>query len=146
MTIEREILEHVRLIGGICAGEHLRQDTSKADYFLPLCSDAESFFRAVIRALPLDPPLSGKVHWDALADSLFYGLIEGPAKNIQIYWQSPGVFFKNDLESFSLALRCLSEVGRLLADRDPTCGNIKNMECILLDTDNSLSGFELPDA
>jgi hypothetical protein len=49
-------------------------------------TDAQSLFAEINRKLPLDPPLSGRVNWDALSDSLWGGL----EKLGRLEWQSFG--------------------------------------------------------
>lgn len=45
-----------------------------------------SFFMYAKNYFPLDPPISGKVHWDAFSDSLFEGLTLEKSNSIYIFF------------------------------------------------------------
>lgn len=50
--------------------------------------DDNDFFKEVILKLPCNPPLSGKINWNALSDSLFFGLIYSKHNNIFVIWHN----------------------------------------------------------
>ena len=47
-------------------------------------STPDELAQAALAFLPLDPPISTRLNWDALADSLFEGLSAVPAPNIAV--------------------------------------------------------------
>lgn len=80
-------------------------------------SDAESFFASIIATLPLDPPLSGKVNWDAFSDSLWYGM-DGIAKivpHIAIIWKNAENMMRHDFTAFQTAIACFEDVASTVA-------------------------------
>jgi hypothetical protein len=63
------------------------------------------FFAAVIDTFPLDPPLAEERQvWDALADSLFQGLLESAENHITIIWPAPAMADGDDFQTASALL------------------------------------------
>ena len=80
-------------------------------------NDAESFFASIITILPLDPPLSGKVRWEAFSDSLWYGM-DGLAKtspHVAILWKNAENMMQHDFTAFQTAIACLEDVASTVA-------------------------------
>ncbi|MEU5940277.1 barstar family protein [Micromonospora sp. NPDC047548] len=49
-------------------------------------SGRDAFFDAVRATLPLDPPLASNYSWDALADSMFGGLVLLDVDRVLVVW------------------------------------------------------------
>jgi hypothetical protein len=71
---------------------------------------ASDFFSMVRERLPLDPPLSGRVNWNAFTDSLWNGIdSSGSAKNA-IIWHNPRRMADNEPDAYREAVECLHDV------------------------------------
>jgi RNAse (barnase) inhibitor barstar len=75
-------------------------------------NNQESFFRSIVNKLPLDPPLSGKVHYDAFTDSLWGGLSELEVSNVAIIWNHTGSILNGNLNDLLKILQCFDQVKR----------------------------------
>lgn len=93
-------------------------------------SDRTTFFLGVRAVLPLDPPLVGNDHWDALSDSLWSGLHDLADKRIAIIWPAALMASRN-AESFEIATRVLADVSEALADPEATVGNVKELSVVI---------------
>ena len=69
----------------------------------------ESFFSAARYSLPLDYPISGKVSWDALDDSLSGGLIDINAE-CAIVWADADELLQKDPKAFGMCVQFWSDV------------------------------------
>jgi hypothetical protein len=72
----------------------------------------ESFFRSIVDRLPLDPPLSGNVHYDAFTDSLWGGLSELEVSNVAIIWNHADRMLNGNLNDLLKILQCFDQVKR----------------------------------
>ena len=74
--------------------------------------DSESFFRSILTRLPLDPPLSGRVVWDAFKDSLWGGmdLLSEKETRVAIVWKNAEKMMGHDPGGFALAISCFKQV------------------------------------
>lgn len=93
--------------------------------------DQADFFEAVRSTLPLDPPLVGSSSWEALADSLWEGLLGCEARRIAIVWQGTATMAKADAAAFQMALTVLSDVASLLANPQATLGVVKEVAILV---------------
>ncbi len=85
-------------------------------------TDKDSFFEAVRRTLPLDPPLrSGSQVWDALSDSLWGGLDDLEASRVVIVWPDARLR-RSTRGDAGIALDILRDVAETLADVRYTAG------------------------
>src|ERR1700733_6989896 len=89
-----EIQPGLTRVGAVDA-EALRREAERAGYTtlgLPERGivNKATFFEAVRRTLPQDPPLGIYNNWDGLSDSLCGGLYEHPARRIAILWLGTG--------------------------------------------------------
>jgi hypothetical protein len=78
--------------------------------------DAVAFFAEVKKNLPLDPPISGRVHWDALCDSLWYGLDALGKSSVAIVWSGADLMMTENDEEFQIALSSLTKVLEQLSE------------------------------
>lgn len=85
-----------------------------------------------MRILPLDPALSGMVHWDALEDSLFEGLVELNSTQIAIVWRDPDNFSAGDKWSYGQAMDVFGRVAGALAIPRLTGGIVIHLDIYVL--------------
>jgi Barstar (barnase inhibitor) len=78
--------------------------------------DGDSFFAAIQDSLPFDPPISGRVHWDALSDSLWGGLAELAAPRVAILWTGVERMLDHGLCDLLSAVDCLRDVAESVAN------------------------------
>lgn len=83
------------------------QNDSFTVFSLGLASDAPSFFAQAKKVFPLDPPISGRVHWDALSDSLWGGLDACNAPKIALVIRDMTEFRDSNRQEYEVALSCL---------------------------------------
>lgn len=74
----------------------------------------EEFFIWVKNELPQDPPLSGKVNFDAFVDSLWGGIDSFGEEKIAIIWTNPTKIMNLDKGKFKTLIACLEELSRTL--------------------------------
>ena len=72
--------------------------------------DAQSFFPAAIRLFPQDPPLSGRVNWDAFLDSLWGGLDNLGEKRVAFIWTHAEKMLDHGLEDLFIAAECFQQL------------------------------------
>lgn len=85
-------------------------------YQLDGIGDAPTLFSVVKQKLPLDPPLSGNVNWNALSDSLWYGLVAQPPQKVAICWLDAHLLLQCDSAAFLIAVECFQDVALMLRD------------------------------
>jgi len=93
--------------------------------------DRAGFFEAVRCTLPLDPPLVGSSKWDALADSLWEGLLQCEAQRIAIVWQGTARMADADAAEFAMGLDVSSGVALSLANPQATVGVVKEVAILV---------------
>jgi hypothetical protein len=130
-----EIQPGLRRIGAVDA-EAIRSDAERAGYttfVLPAqgITDKASFFEAVGKTLPLDPPLGIYNVWDALSDSLSGGLYEHPDRRIAILWLGTGNMATSAPADFEKAVDLLAGVAYELADPRAIWGNPKEIAVLV---------------
>ncbi|MEM7246152.1 MAG: barstar family protein [Acidobacteriota bacterium] len=81
-------------------------------------TNALTFFEEVRRVLPLDPPLSGRVSWDALVDSLGSGLDGLGERHVAIRWTAVDAMASADPAAFEMAVRCLTGLAEDMASEE----------------------------
>ncbi len=87
--------------------EALRQESYRI-FVLAGIDSTRSFFDAVRRTIPLDPPLHGaNLVWDALVDSVSGGLWDVLEKSIAIIWLDADLLLRVDAEGFRNAVTSL---------------------------------------
>lgn len=91
--------------------------------------DARSFFVQARKALPLDPPLSGAVNWDAFSDSLWEGLDGLSKPRVALIWKAAHKMLDGSLPDLLTAADSLSGVARSV--RDPSTGIATPTELLL---------------
>jgi hypothetical protein len=74
-------------------------------------TDAETFFAEGVSSLPQDPPLSGRVNWDALRDSLWGGLDELGAGQVAFVWTHVDRMLEHGLGDLLIAVGCFTQLG-----------------------------------
>jgi len=74
--------------------------------------NAVDFFAQAKKRFPLDPPISGAVHWDAFADSISGGLDANPKSRIALVIQDATPFQVSHKPDFEMALECLCEAAK----------------------------------
>ena len=76
---------------------------------------AEELFRQFRERLPLDPPISGQVNWNALVDSLWTGIDSLAESSIALVWRDAWHLLQKDEPQFALAVGVFSEIAADLA-------------------------------
>lgn len=76
--------------------------------------DAKSFFKNVKDTLPFDPPISGRVHWDAFSDSLWEGIMNLGKQKVAIVWTKVDNMLEYGLAGLIDAVRSLADVSTSL--------------------------------
>ncbi len=102
--------------------------------------DAESFFKKVKSLLPLDPPISGAVNWDALSDSLWGGLDELREARVALLWLHAEKMLHHGLCDLLSAVDCLQSVARSFNDNAGS--NRIELLIFLLGTGPNFSPFD----
>jgi hypothetical protein len=63
--------------------------------------DEKSFFKEIVnQRIPLNPPLSGKVHYDAFHDSMWGGLSDLGYKKVALIWTDFNKMLESGLNDF----------------------------------------------
>lgn len=93
------------------------------------------FFNAVRLTFPLDPPLQSARSWDALADSLFEGLLSVKSARILIVWNGAWSMYNESPEAFETAVEVLGHVAGQLADPRATAGQHKDVQVYVVASD-----------
>ncbi|REJ97818.1 MAG: hypothetical protein DWQ34_00990 [Planctomycetota bacterium] len=75
-------------------------------------ADAADFFLQVKAKYPLDPEISGKVHWDAFADSLWGGLDARSEPKLALVIQDASEFSHASPRDYEIALSCMSDAAK----------------------------------
>ncbi len=91
----------------------------------------DSFFDAVRKSIPLDPPIMSSRSWDALSDSLWSGLNSLDKDRVLIIWPNSAEMAKSSARDFEMALNVLKDVAVSLADREITNGHPKEIRVIV---------------
>ncbi|MCX7748961.1 MAG: barstar family protein [Clostridia bacterium] len=76
--------------------------------------DSKTFFKAVKDSLPFDPPISGKVNWDAFSDSLWEGIMNLENQKVAIVWTKAENMLNYGLGGLIDAIRALTDVSTSL--------------------------------
>lgn len=70
-----------------------------------------TFFKEIVnQSIPLDPPLSGKVHYDAFNDSLWGGLSEIPSEKVALIWTEFDKMLDKGLNDFLQISQCIYKI------------------------------------
>lgn len=94
--------------------------------------DAEIFFAEVIRKLPLDPPLSGKVHYDVLVDSLWYGIDNLECGKVAVLWTQASKIAINKSDDFKVILSCFEKLSDGLPSTEYTVGEPVSLTVVIV--------------
>jgi hypothetical protein len=130
-----EIQPGLTRVGAVDA-EALRREAERAGYttlVLPERGivDKATFFEAVRRTLPQDPPLGIYNNWDGLSDSLCGGLYEHPARRIAILWLGTGSMATLASRDFEFAVDMLAGIAYTLSKPEATVGNPKEVAVLV---------------
>lgn len=77
-------------------------------------ANIETFFRAVVRVVPNDPPLSGQPNADAFVDSVWEGLRQLGAARIAVLWKSADAMLNGGLQDLFVICDLFQEIARSL--------------------------------
>jgi hypothetical protein len=70
-----------------------------------------TFFKEIVnQSLPLDPPLSGNVHYDAFNDSLWGGLSELPSEKVALIWTGFNKMLDKGFNDFLQISQCIYKI------------------------------------
>jgi hypothetical protein len=72
-------------------------------------TNSDDWFNQAKDAFPLDPPISGRVNWDAFADSLWGGLDACNQSKIALVIEDAVEFAAGSPREYNVALECLFE-------------------------------------
>jgi hypothetical protein len=90
-------------------------------------NDRESFFRAVRSTVPLDPPVLSDWNWDALSDSLWYGLHSLEETRVAILWPGSKKMAQSEPGEFDIARYILEDVAQTIGNPEFTAGEPKDL-------------------
>lgn len=90
----------------------------------------KSFFEAVRGVMPLDPPIKSNRSWEALADSLWEGLMSLREKRIVVLWPSYGQMREKDPEAFAIASSIMRQLVSTLCAPEITSQSVKQVVVI----------------
>lgn len=93
--------------------------------------DAEAFFDQVKDAFPLDPAISGKVNWDAFADSLWGGLDACDESKIALVIGDATEFSETNDRGFNMAINCLADAASEV-EAEKQSGGDENAEIVVV--------------
>lgn len=79
-------------------------------------STMEEFFGFIKDTFPLDPPLSGRVNFDAFADSFSTGIDQSEYARVAIVFEKSEEFIKED--KFDVFVRCMEDITCQLVQED----------------------------
>ena len=102
--------------------------------------DADSFFQAIRDTLPLDPPLSGVVNWDAFCDSVWGGLYELGEPRVAIMWTRVERMFAHGLPDLLAVVNCFRDVA--IGVNNPNYGPIIELHVFLLGEGDNFKRLE----
>ena len=101
-------------------------------FVLPAGIDSrESFFDAVRKTLPMDPPIISSRSWDALSDSLWGGLYSVDEDRIVIVWPNSTALAESAPKDYETALSVLKDLVTSLGDRETTQGRTRSISVIV---------------
>ena len=72
--------------------------------------DAQSFFDESLKLFPFDPPLSGRLHWDAFQDSLWGGLADLGERHVAIVWTKAERMFESGLPDLFIVVDIIQNI------------------------------------
>lgn len=73
--------------------------------------DETTFFKEIVtQTIPLDPPLSGNVHYDALRDSLWGGIEGLHSEKVAIIWSNFNTMLSKGLPDYLKISQCIYNV------------------------------------
>ncbi len=102
----------------------------------------ESFFLWVKNTLPQDPPLSGKVNFDALVDSIWGGIDSQTKEKIVILWFNPTNLMEKNFSKFKVLLECFEEISSMLLKKEFGINQKKFFKLIMIF--NEKTKYEIP--
>lgn len=73
---------------------------------------SQEFFKQAKTAFPLDPAISGNIHWDAFADSLWGGLDACVESKIALIIRDLSEFKKTNQQDYKIALSCMTDAAK----------------------------------
>lgn len=107
--------------------------SSFVQYHLKFITDAQSFFSQAKDVLPLDPPISGNVNWDAFVDSLWSGLEKLDANKIAILWHDSAVMKQHDARNYAICIECLCDICESLKTTADGATEVKAIRVFLIE-------------
>lgn len=101
----------------------------------------EDIFLWIKDELPQDPPLSGKVRFDALVDSLWGGFDELGEEKVAILWSNPKGLINKDKIGYDILIDCFEELAKTLTMKEYGIEKPISLKTILLDEGKLYSRF-----
>lgn len=92
-------------------------------YSISKAIDSEQFFRHARVEFPLDPPISGNVHWDAFADSIWGGLDGCIDSKIVLVIEDATEFAQKSPGDFGIAIDCMTTAAQEVETEKRSEGN-----------------------
>ncbi len=102
----------------------------------------EDIFIWIKNELPQDPPLSGKVNFDALTDSLWGGFDELGEEKVVILWSNPNETMNKDKARYDILIDCLEELAKTLTMNEYGIEKPISLKTVLLGEGRLYSRFE----
>jgi hypothetical protein len=101
----------------------------------------EDIFLWIKNELPQDPPLSGKVNFDALVDSLWGGFDELDEEKVAILWSNPKETINKDKTRYETLIDCFEEIAKTLTMKEYGIEKPISLKTVLLDKGKLYSRF-----
>ncbi len=104
--------------------------------------DAQTFFQIAKNILPLDPPTSGRVNWDALSDSVGGGLDLLGEPRVAFVWTRVERMLDHGLSDLLMASYCFRDVAISVHDPQTGISTIVDLLIFLVGEGNNFMALE----
>ena len=102
-------------------------------------TDARSLFAEIKKTLPQDPPLSGKVNWDAFLDSIWGGLDELGKEKVAIVWTNVENMLESSLPDLVTAIELFRDLALSVSNPDTRISVPVSLTIFLVGDGNNFS-------
>ncbi|MEW8955176.1 barstar family protein [Clostridium sp.] len=103
----------------------------------------EDLFVLIKEEFPQDPPLSGRVNFDALTDSLWGGFEGQDAEKAAIIWGNPNKLMDFDKYRFEKLIQCIEELAETLTIKEYGIDKPTVLKLVLLGEGPLFSRFDM---
>ncbi len=104
--------------------------------------DAQTFFQIAKKVLPLDPPISGRVNWDALSDSMWGGVDRLGEPRVAYVWTNVERMLDRGLYDLLMASSCFQDVAVSVHDPQHGISTVVDLLVFLVGEGNNFRALE----